>query len=347
MITIKEIAELAKVSTGTVDRVLHNRAGVSKKTAERIKALLKEHQFKLNDVASKLANRKKYNLATLLPQFDVKNSFWKSPYLGVLKGKEEVGFYGVQTSNFHFDQFDAASYVLRFEELMKSKPDAVVLAPIFKNETKKIVAQLDAEEIPYVFLNIDIEGYNNLSYIGQNSVKSGKLAAKLMHLCSNENDEFLIIKLRKNINNYTALSDRIIGFSSYFDEKKIPMKIHSLTFDSLGDEELISQELENFMKINSKIQGVYMPSSQIAALVDCFSSEKLKGLSVIGHDTTERNLEALNADKVSFLISQKSFEQGYDAVSVISDYLLQNKEPKQKIYSPLEIITKENIDSKF
>ena len=125
------------------------------------------------------------------------------------------------------------------------------------------------------------------------------------------------------------------------------MKIHSLTFDSLGNEELISQELKRFMKMNSKIQGIYMPSSQIAALVDCLPNEKLIGLSVIGHDTTERNLEALDADKVSFLISQKSFEQGYDAVSVISDYLLQNKEPKQKIYSPLEIITKENIDSKF
>ena len=343
MITIKEIAELAKVSTGTVDRVIHNRAGVSKKTSERIKALLKEHQFKLNDVASKLANRKKYNLATLLPQFDVKNSFWKSPFLGVLKVKEEVGYYGVQTFNFQFDQFDATSYVLRFEELMASKPDAVVLAPIFKNETKEIVAQLDSEEIPYVFLNIDIEGYNNLSFIGQNSVKSGKLAAKLMHLCSNENDEFLIIKLRNNINNYNALSDRIMGFSSYFDDKNIPVKIHSVTFDSLTNEKMISNELEMFMNENSGIRGVYIPSSQIANLVECFSDEKLKGLSIIGHDTTEKNLDALNADKISFLISQKSFEQGYDAVSVISDYLLQNKVPEKKIYSPLEIITKENI----
>lgn len=121
------------------------------------------------------------------------------------------------------------------------------------------------------------------------------------------------------------------------------MKIHSLTFDSLRNEELISEELKSYMKINSKIQWVYMPSSQIAALVDCFSSEKLKDLAVIGHDTTEGNLEALKSNKVSFLISQKSFDQGYDAIAVMSDYLLQNKEPKQKIYSPLEIITKENI----
>jgi len=305
--------------------------------------LLKEHQFKLNDVASKLANRKKYNLATLLPQYDTKNSFWKSPYLGVLKAKEEVGFYGVQTTTFQFDQFDVNSYVLRFKELMGSKPDGVVLAPIFKNETKTIVAELDANKIPYVFLNIDIEGYKNFSFIGQNSVKSGRLAAKLMDLCSKKGDEFLIIKLRKDINNYTALSDRIIGFTDYFEDEKVPAKVHGLTFNSLVDEQLISAELNRCFKMNPGISGVYMPSSQISALVDCFSSEKLKDLSVIGHDTTEGNLEALKSNKVSFLISQKSFDQGYDAIAVMSDYLLQNKEPQQKIYSPLEIITKENI----
>ena len=103
MITIKEIAEIAKVSAGTVDRVVHNRPGVSKKTADRIRKILEEHNFKLNDVASKLANRKKYSIATLIPAFDEMNLFWKSPYKGILKAKEEVALFGVTTNNFNFN----------------------------------------------------------------------------------------------------------------------------------------------------------------------------------------------------------------------------------------------------
>ena len=43
MITIKSIAKEANVSEGTVDRVLHNRGGVSKKTEAKIKEILKKH----------------------------------------------------------------------------------------------------------------------------------------------------------------------------------------------------------------------------------------------------------------------------------------------------------------
>lgn len=343
MITIKEIAVLAQVSTGTVDRVLHERAGVSKKTADRVKSLLKEHNFKLNDVASKLANRKKYNLATFLPSYDDQNSFWKSPYLGLLKGKEEVGFYGVQTHNFSFNQFDAASFLSEFETLMDSKPDAVVLVPIFKEETKKIVQRLDKEEIPYLFLNTDIEGCNNISFVGQDSVKSGKLVAKLMHVGLGDVPECLIVKVRKNTNNHHAIFNRIAGFNSYFNEKNIVVKNYNLTFDTLQDTELVKEELKCFFDTYPEIRGLYMPSSQIAIIANSLSEKNQRRLTLIGHDTTASNLDTLADDKIAFLISQKSFNQGYDAVSIMSDYLLQNKQPILKKYSPLEIITKENM----
>ena len=41
-IRIKDIAERAGVSVGTVDRVLHNRPNVSPKAREKVEAALKE-----------------------------------------------------------------------------------------------------------------------------------------------------------------------------------------------------------------------------------------------------------------------------------------------------------------
>ena len=52
MITIKDIAKEANVSEGTVDRVLHNRGGVSQKTEAKIKAIIKKHDFKTNPIAT-------------------------------------------------------------------------------------------------------------------------------------------------------------------------------------------------------------------------------------------------------------------------------------------------------
>ncbi|MGS0527349.1 LacI family DNA-binding transcriptional regulator [Zobellia nedashkovskayae] len=59
MKTIKDIAEEAKVSTGTVDRVIHKRPGVSPKTREKVQKLLDKYDFERNILASTLAFKKK------------------------------------------------------------------------------------------------------------------------------------------------------------------------------------------------------------------------------------------------------------------------------------------------
>ena len=56
--TLQEIAQAAGVSTGTVDRVLHNRKGVSQKTKEKIQAIIEENGYEPNLIARQLKNNK-------------------------------------------------------------------------------------------------------------------------------------------------------------------------------------------------------------------------------------------------------------------------------------------------
>ncbi len=87
---VQRISHEDTFRTGTVDRVLHKRGGVSPKTEERIKKILKQKNFKINLIASSLAMKKHHNLAMLIPAFDDDNLFWKSPYSGIQKAKQEV-----------------------------------------------------------------------------------------------------------------------------------------------------------------------------------------------------------------------------------------------------------------
>ena len=64
-IRIKDIAALAGVSTGTVDRVLHNRGEVSQKSREKIEKILTELNYQPNIYATALASKKK-NIHSLL-----------------------------------------------------------------------------------------------------------------------------------------------------------------------------------------------------------------------------------------------------------------------------------------
>ena len=341
--TISDIAILAKVSTGTVDRVIHNRGGVSKMTKKIINDIIKKNNFKINSVASALAKTKEYKIATLMPTFDNDDMFWESPFLGVKKASSEIKVFGFKTINYSYSQTDFKTYLDSFNKLIEDKPNGIVLVPAFNDKTKEIFKKLDKSNIPYLFININLRGHKNLSFIGQHSFKSGYLAAKLLHTCLGKNPQLLTIRMASHLKNETIV-DRIKGFDEYFLKNQEESTSLNIIFKSIDDKELIRKKLNDTLKSNPKIRGVFVPSGRVGLISNSIEKNNLTNLKVIGYDTTLYNISCLKNNKITFLISQKSFNQGYDSVIYMSDFLLKNIIPKKKIYSPIEILTKENLE---
>ena len=70
MATIKQIAEMAGVSRGTVDRVLNNRGSVNANTAARVREIAEKLNYKPNKAGLMLAAQKK-NLKSVLFYFPI------------------------------------------------------------------------------------------------------------------------------------------------------------------------------------------------------------------------------------------------------------------------------------
>ena len=81
-IRIKDIARLANVSVGTVDRVLHGRSGVSEASRKRVEEILKQLDYQPNMYASALASNKKYTFACLLPKH-LEGEYWTDVQKGI------------------------------------------------------------------------------------------------------------------------------------------------------------------------------------------------------------------------------------------------------------------------
>ena len=67
------------------------------------------------------------------------------------------------------------------------------MVPNFSDETIQIVSKLESLDIPYLFSNINIDNFNNIAFIGQDSFMAGYIAGKLMHLSMPKPSTFLII----------------------------------------------------------------------------------------------------------------------------------------------------------
>ena len=68
-ITIFDVAALAGVSRGTVDRVVYKRGRVSQKTIDKVQKAISQLGYTANPNASSLALKREYTFACLIPEF--------------------------------------------------------------------------------------------------------------------------------------------------------------------------------------------------------------------------------------------------------------------------------------
>jgi LacI family transcriptional regulator len=342
-IRIKDIAEKANVSTGTVDRVIHNRNGVSGKTKKKVLQIIDDLNFEPDIIASTLAQKKTYHFAILLPKHRNDNHFWKYPVEGIERALNDIKYFHIELHYYFFDQDQISSFRTAFENIIKYKPDGIIIAPIFVSESSRLISVCDANNIPFVFINSNIEGEYPISYIGQNAFQSGYLAAKLMHFGLNEKDKILLINLTKHTENISRFIEREKGFISFFDHLKAPEnKIVKMNADEYEND--LKQILCNHLADDKDIKGVFVTNSRVHQLARIVMDNRIKGLTIIGYDLLKQNIEYLKKGVIDFLISQKPIEQGYRGLMTLFNSLVLKKEVQKTQHIPLDIITKENLD---
>ena len=343
MKTIKDIANEANVSTGTVDRVIHSRPGVSLKTQEKIQKLLDKYNFETNLLASTLASKKKYVMVAIIPSSSSNKEYWHGPLKGLRAAFKEIKKYRVEAKCMHFNQFDQASYEECLKQVLEINPDGVVFAPFFYKTSLDFTKLLNQRNIPYVFINIDLEIKENLSYIGQDSYQGGYLCAKMMNLCTKENSHLAILLSQRNLDNHRAIASRVKGFVNYFSEEKAQREIKKIYFKNLELNQ-VREVLTKVLTKDSQIKGLFVPSSFAYVVAQFLESIAHTKMHIIGFDAHENNAEYIKKGLIDFVIDQNPFDQGYLSVKILFKYLLSHKKPNVKYNSPMTLITTENID---
>lgn len=340
---IKDIALLAGVSIGTVDRVIHDRGEVAEKTLLKVQKILKETNYSPNVMAQVLKSKKRFNLVSLLPEPAEDNPFWKKHPEGLRRAIEEYPF-PVNLTEVTFDMLSEKDFQNKASLIFGMKPDAVILAPIFKSETTTFASRLSKEKISLVFIDGFIENTEFLAYIGENIFRSGRVAGQLIDLVTPEHSDILIVTIAKNIRNVHHLETRAQGFLSYFNGE---CKNHGRRISvSIPDPSLksISRALDNAFRDNPGIASIFLTGSRSFLLAKYLDNNELNHINLVGYDLLDENIEQLRSGIIRFLINQRPDEQTYKAVRKLIDYLSRHKLPDKIEYLPVDIVTSENVD---
>lgn len=340
--TIKDIANMAGVSTGTVDRVLHNRGEVSESSKKKVQQVLKEIHYRPNMFAIGLAGKKKYLICCLIPKY-TPDDYWSFVAQGIEQAAEELNAFHVRTEYIYYNHSSIESYCEAGAILLTKKPDAVLIAPNFKKETLQITGQLSERKIPFIFIDVNIEDAGAMMYIGQDSFQSGYIAGKILMNKYARDKEIVLFISEYNQNSFEIqMQRRLEGFMKYVSESCDHITIHEVKLRNKNDQE-DKQILTAFFKEHPCVKMGISFNSRIYEVGQYLEENQIQFLRLIGYDLLPQNIELLNKGIITLLIGQRPGLQGYCAIKVLADKIVFKRDISPMKCMPIDLIIKENI----
>lgn len=340
---VKEIARRANVSIATVDRVIHNRTGVAEKTRDRINEIIKELDYQPNILASRLASRRIFHFATLIPEVSEETDFWQAPLDGIGEAEKEIRQYGVKIDKYFFDLNDKSSFVKQATAILETKVDGILVAPSFIEESIQLVEACRQRKIPYVFINSDIPNQDSLCYIGPDLFHSGYLGARLVSYGAGDG-KVLVVNISREMDNHHHLLRKEEGFRAWFKDHGKTNKILKVDIRRT-DYASVEKSLSTRLKRHKDVKAIFVTNSRVSAVAQFLEQGGTPEKHLlVGYDFLEKNIGFLKRNIIDFLICQKPDEQGYRGIMALYQSQVLAKPVEKEHFMPIDIITRENYE---
>ena len=252
-IRIKDIAERAGVSVGTVDRVLHDRPNVSEPARKKVEQALKEMNYQPNMYASALAYNKQYTFYMLLPKHE-SEAYWEEIEEGARKCEDMRRDFHIDVEIRFFERSNDDSFRERANEILQSQPEGVVVVPSSLDVTREFTDHLHNKNIPFVLLDSYMPDLKPLSFYGQDSFCSGFFAAKMLMMIANKETEIMLMRQTLNGRVMSKQQDnREVGFLHYMHDHFPHIQVIDLDLPLNGSRAEYNKMLENFFSTHPQI----------------------------------------------------------------------------------------------
>lgn len=343
-IRIKDIAEKAGVSAGTVDRVLHGRPNVSAKAREKVEKALKEQNYQPNVYASALAYNKSYHFCVLIPNHD-QIAYWEEVEQGIRMAVDTHKDFNIAVNINYYDRFDDNSFINIATNCINSNPNGVVLVPVDLDVTRQFTDQLHSKSIPFVMLDSYMPDLKPLAFFGQDSFSSGYFAAKMLMLVANKEKEIVLMKITKNgrvVSKQQA--NREVGFRHYMLDHFPSVKILNLELPFDGTRLQYDKLLDAFFRNHPYVHHCITLGSKAHVMGEYLLRTNQRDVQVMGYDMVKKNATCLRQGSISFLIAQHAYQQGYACIDALFKAVVLKTKIQPVNYMPIELLTPENVD---
>jgi LacI family transcriptional regulator len=272
VVTIREVAEAAKVSISTVSHVINETRYVTPETRARVEAAIKDLNYQHNRLASSLRNQKTQTIGVLLP--NNANPFFAEILAGIETTFYSAG-YNFIMGNANDDPDRELSYL---RVLLSRQVDGVLLVSTGAYEAAlDLLAQ---QNVPVVM--IDRTTSADVDVIGTDNASGGELATEYLIGLGHQR-----IACVTGPSFLTPSSERVVGYKRAMADAGLPVDKNWIIPGDFHAESGY-QATQELLRLDTSLTAVFACNDLMALGVLCALHEAglrvPQDISVVGYD---------------------------------------------------------------
>lgn len=337
-VTISDIARAAQVSRGTVDKVIHQRPGVSDEVRARVKAVMQRMEYRPNMVARALkASARPLKLALLMPRLT--NAFFAQVKAGMDDGLAAYGDYGLQPQFHYSDPINLPQMLDTLGRLADSGVDGIALRAIQSRRLKEKMDELAGAGIPVVVYDSDISGARKLCFIGENPDQSGRMAGSLMAKMLRPGQKVAVINGSPELSVHQR---RLSGFFQVAEQNGLDI---AGVADALEQRDIAYRETRRFLEEHADLRGLFTVAGcrtdVCRAVCDAGLAQEIR---MVCYNYTEDIIPYIKQGVIDFAISTEPMQQGRMVIQALVEKLVFAQDPpKRHLQTPVYIGIDQNV----
>lgn len=332
-VTIKSIADQAKVSISTVSRVLSGKAEsyrISKKTEDAILKIAQDLKYEPNHLARALRLRQTNTIGMIIP--DIANPFFSSIVNCVEIESRKAGYSVITCGSQENSDVEKESVKI----LVMRKVDGMIICPV--GEESSHIYELTKKNIPFIivdryFPNLDLPYVVSDNYNG--SIKA------VNHFVENGHTKIAFIQ---GLPTSSVNKERLRGYKEALREHKIPINESFIVGDNFGEQNgYIGAKI--LLNRSEPPTSIFAASNLISlGAMRAVSEENLKipdDISLIAFDDQPYS-DFLSTPMTT--IEQKKEELGRISIRLLLDEITKGKKSEKKgIIVPTELRIRKSV----
>lgn len=338
-VTLAEIAALAGVSRGTVDRALNDRGRVDPKVAARVRRIAAERGYRPNRAGRMLARAKNPIRIGVIVQ-SVETMFMHTVFEEIERASAHFTTTGAEVLVRPLEGVDAQQQLDVIDELLEAGVQGIALSPAEDERIRARIQELSGR-MPVVTFNSDLPDSGRLCYVGVDNFACGRMSAGLMDLLLAGHGEVLLVAGQEN--NWSH-QQRVDGFQTEAAANFLGLSL--LPPQTCGDDQQLAHDIVcRAVQEHPSLRGVYVSVNGQLGACDALRELGLQGkVHLICHDLIPANTENVRRGLIDFLIDQDAALQGARPIELLMDYLLAGEKPEtDRILACIDIRNRYNV----